>query len=222
MILLFSFGWMSSSDWKLAQLCDREGLCFTIEAEKTEHFRRIHRIVKKCCAFVLSFQNTQSQTSQPFNQPIKTQISEYSADRGHGHDEFRIQTRKKKPISTEKEGHSWSWICEDGAQWQTAEKRFPFTCIALITVQSSDPEEGKGGTLLERKQRGHWGVILHVFTKVVVGDLCCIPEPFHITKLSSRKTPGSRTSYFSSYKMFRPEFLFFSPGRQDNGLHCPT
>lgn len=73
----------------------------------------------------------------------------------------------------------------------------PLTCNKLIPVQSSNPEEGKGGTTScwKGKQKGHQGVIPHLFTKVIVDYLCCIPEQFHITKLSSSET-GSRTLHY--------------------------
>lgn len=89
-ILSFSVGWISRSDWKHAQHCDREGLCFATEAEKTEHFRRIHGIAK---SVVHSFYPSKTHKPKPANK--NTEISEHTADRGHGHDEFRIHNRKK-------------------------------------------------------------------------------------------------------------------------------
>lgn len=64
----------------------------------------------------------------------------------------------------------------------------------LISVQSSNPEEGKGGptSCWKEKHKGHQGVILNLFTKVTVDYLCCIPEQFHSAERSSCQM-GSRT-----------------------------
>ena len=54
--------------------------------------------------------------------------------------------------------------------------RPPLTHNKLIRVQSSNPEEGKGG-----KQKGHQGVILRRYCGLFV----CIPEQPHMTELSN-------------------------------------
>lgn len=74
----------------------------------------------------------------------------------------------------------------------------PLTYNRLVCVQSSNPEEDKGGTTScwKGEQKGHRGVILYLFTEVIVDYLCCIPEQFHITRLSNNLTKSSLSVRF--------------------------
>lgn len=98
--------------------------------------------------------------NQPTSQPAKKNVlaektSEYKADRKHGHSCFYRSKQKDTTLNRYRGHMSGPESVKIRLTYRTSNTRTsskkgrhwsPLTCNKLILVQSSDPEEGKGGT----------------------------------------------------------------------------